>query len=376
LAITGSCFAVTGASSARAATSGAEVAQDLAQAVGRYQGSVTSPIVDIHHRLTDVALVEPSATAPVTIEILRYQASAWRVEQRISSPAALDASGHFTAASENPPAWLQVFDLGVTRPAFAIYLSAADHWNGLVVGKLTSRWEIVPFREAGDLESDPMVYKNNVLSYPLFHSPSDVTTEYDNCIPSCANGTFTWRLFRFASAKSRFVQVGSVRTGLPPGGQESPLPSSQLVTRSGSGYTIDLPGTWTFTNESYPSDHSTFLWADPNNEDNRVELVVSGCVGCAENMSTGQPDPQGLVPSGTSSITQLSPCKVAYAGSYTGGYTAHAVPPDPYPDNGLIVVLLDSGRVDGSWEVDLWLQPGEQTLATQILNSFEAGQSC
>ena len=53
LAITGSCFAVTGASSAVAAASSAAPAQALAQAVGRYWASVTSPIVDIDHRRRD-----------------------------------------------------------------------------------------------------------------------------------------------------------------------------------------------------------------------------------------------------------------------------------------------------------------------------------
>jgi len=194
------CSTVTGAPSAAAGTSNA-VARALAQDVGHYWASVTSPIVDIDHRLTDVALVQPSVNAS-TIEILQYKAQAWRVEQRISPDAGLIGPGHFTNASKSPSGWIHVFNLGATRPAFSVYLSAADHWNGLVVGKLTSRWEIVPFQ----------VHGRGVLPYPVFHSPSDITTAVDNCVPDCATGTFTVRLFRFDSAKSSFVQVGPVRS--------------------------------------------------------------------------------------------------------------------------------------------------------------------
>jgi len=198
------CSTVTDAPSAGAATSNAAV-QALARSVAGYQRSVTSPIVDVDHRLTAVALVTPSGATTAAIEILRYDAPAWKVEQRIGQVELL-VVGHSTAERESPMDWIHVFNLGAARPAFALYLGEADHWNGLVVGKLTSRWEIVPFQ----------AYGRGELPYPVFHSPSDVTTEVDNNVPSHAAGTFTWRLFRFDSSKSSFLQVGPVRTGVAP----------------------------------------------------------------------------------------------------------------------------------------------------------------
>jgi YVTN family beta-propeller protein len=194
-------------------------AQTLAQAVQSYLGSVTSPIVEVNHRLTDVALVEPSGTVPVTIEILQYYAPTWKVEQRLSPGAPkvpLMLGLHLNAASTNNSLeWFKTLALGTIRPAFAVYVYAATRYHGFVVAKRTSRWEIVPFQ----------VYGRGALPSPVFYSSSRVTIEHDNCTPACNSGTFTWRLFRFDPTKSSFVQVGPVRTGTPPGGY-GPIPPS------------------------------------------------------------------------------------------------------------------------------------------------------
>ena len=141
---------------------------------------------------------------------------------------------------------------------------------------------------------------------------------------------------------------------------------------AGGGFTIRLPGTWTFTNESYPSDHSTYLWTDPTDQLSRVEVVASGCVGCVSNVNTGynKIEPAEALPSGVTASTSISACKVAYVAKYSGDDTASSVPADSYPDNGLIVVIDKSGEPGGYFEVDLWLPTSQHALATSILNSF------
>jgi len=141
---------------------------------------------------------------------------------------------------------------------------------------------------------------------------------------------------------------------------------------AGTGFTIRLPGSWTFTNESYPSDHATYLWTDPTDQFSRVEVVASGCVGCVSNVNTGynKIEPAEALPSGVITSKSISACKVAYVANYSGDYTATSIPADSYPDNGLIVVIDNSGHPGGYFRVDLWLPGDQHTLATSILNSF------
>jgi hypothetical protein len=204
-AATASLAALSEASSASATTSAVDAA--LARAVASYERSVTSPIVNVDRRLTAVALVEPFVAAPVTIEILGYHDATWHLERRIGLPRyeVFLGPGHVTVSTANPADWLQVFDLGANRPAFAFYNTGASGWGGLVIGKPLAHWEIVPFQHYGTGE----------LSYPEFFSPEDVTTARNNCVPDCAAGTWTWRRFRFAPATSSFVQVALMRTSRP-----------------------------------------------------------------------------------------------------------------------------------------------------------------
>ncbi len=141
---------------------------------------------------------------------------------------------------------------------------------------------------------------------------------------------------------------------------------------AGNGFTIDLPNNWTFTNETYPSDHSTYLWTDPADQLSRVEVTASGCVGCVSNVNGGDNEilPAEALPSGATGSTSISTCKVGYVATYSGDDTATSVPPDSYPDNGLVVVIDMGGRPDGYFRVDLWLPAGQHALASSILNSF------
>jgi hypothetical protein len=46
---------------------------------------------------------------------------------------------------------------------------------------------------------------------------------------------------------------------------------------------------------------------------------------------------------------------------------------DPYPDNGIVIVLHRGSHVEGYVQVQLWLPASEHSAATTILNSFRLG---
>lgn len=139
---------------------------------------------------------------------------------------------------------------------------------------------------------------------------------------------------------------------------------SGLVTRRppGGGYTVSLPASWKFRNASYPSDHATHLWYDPANPLQKMQVVLSGCVGCADqNLNPAVPDPRQLVPPGAVSRTRVSPWEERFR-LYTSD--------DPYPDNGEIIVLQASGQVTGYDQIQLWLPASRRHQAAAILASF------
>jgi hypothetical protein len=132
------------------------------------------------------------------------------------------------------------------------------------------------------------------------------------------------------------------------------------VAKDGS-YRVRLPATWRFRDASYPSDHSTHLWYDPANPLRKLLVVVSGCVGCVEkNFDPHRPNPAAEVPRGATTF-RISPWKVAFS-TYTSD--------DPYPENGVVVVLHRSAAIDGSAIAKLWLPQREHATATAVLNSF------
>lgn len=131
------------------------------------------------------------------------------------------------------------------------------------------------------------------------------------------------------------------------------------MQRSGQGYSIAVPSSWKYVDASIPSDHSTFLYTDPNNALRKLQVVVSGCSGCVMNVQDTNDTslhPENVVPQGASTY-RISQRKIAFE-TYTDG--------EPYPDNGIIIAATD-----GYVEADLWLPDSEHATATRILNSFQ-----
>jgi hypothetical protein len=154
------------------------------------------------------------------------------------------------------------------------------------------------------------------------------------------------------------------------GPHRSPPPASEagseLVARRppGGGYSVSLPPSWKFRNASYPSDHATHLWYDPANPLEKMQVVLSACVGCADqNLNPAVPDPAQLVPAGAASQTPVSPWAEQFR-TYTSD--------DPYPDNGEIIVLQADGHVAGYDQIQLWLPASRHNQAAAILRSFTA----
>jgi hypothetical protein len=131
------------------------------------------------------------------------------------------------------------------------------------------------------------------------------------------------------------------------------------VSPPGGGYSAQLPRGWRFANASYPSDHSTHLWFDPANALRKMEVVLSGCVGCVS--SGGAPNPSGGLPTDVVARTRLNRWEIAFE-----AYSSD----DPYPDNGLVIVMHQGSHVEGYVEVGLWLPAKQHSTATTILDSF------
>jgi hypothetical protein len=142
-----------------------------------------------------------------------------------------------------------------------------------------------------------------------------------------------------------------------------------LVTRTSkeSGSTVKVPATWAYRDATYPSDHSTEFWTDPADPKSRLELNVSGCIGCVKQPSCMLhetdcgPDPAAEVPHGTLSKRSL--------GKWAEEFVAR-VPGSPYLDRGL-VVIGHSGSTIRDWAyVELWLPASRKQLAGSILAGF------
>jgi hypothetical protein len=130
------------------------------------------------------------------------------------------------------------------------------------------------------------------------------------------------------------------------------------------GYKLLLPSNWRYRDASYPSDHSTYLWYDPANPLRKMIITMSGCVGCVDtNFDPHRPNPKGELPIDATGLYWISPWKLAFSGYVTD---------DPYPENGLVIVLQQQHAVAGSAIVQLWLPSSQHALATRILNSFSA----
>ncbi len=147
--------------------------------------------------------------------------------------------------------------------------------------------------------------------------------------------------------------------GLALGSCTAAAQAPPLTVRTSSiwGYSILVPASWTFHNESYPSDHSTLVWSDPSDPAQKIQLVFSGCYGCSHNEGTGAPQPEVGGGVRVTSTDSISPTRLAYAALSSD---------DPYPDNGLVIVTKQ-----GYTQIDCWLPQSAHHVATLILNSYQ-----
>jgi hypothetical protein len=137
--------------------------------------------------------------------------------------------------------------------------------------------------------------------------------------------------------------------------------SLKRVSPPGRGYTVELPSTWRFANASYPSDHATHLWFDPQNALRRLLVVLSGCAGCAQ-----QEGARAGVPAGASGVERLTGSTDAFQ-DFTDD--------DPWIANGISIVAREHGEIDGYVTVEVWLPPDQHALATTILDSFRLARA-
>ena len=167
----------------------------------------------------------------------------------------------------------------------------------------------------------------------------------------------------YSHAVRRSLAAGTVWSALALALAAAPAAAAALalirVAPPGGAYSVELPRGWRFENASYPSDHSTHLWFDPANALRKMEVVLSGCVGCVS--SDGAPAPSGGLPAGVVARTRLGRWELAFE-AYSGDY--------PYPENGIVIVVHRGSHVDGYGEVGLWLPVGGHATATAILDSF------
>ncbi len=137
-----------------------------------------------------------------------------------------------------------------------------------------------------------------------------------------------------------------------------------------AGFSVKLPADWRYRNASYPSDHSTEYWTDPDDARSRLKVEVSRCVGCVQPTScvlsgTGcRPAPENLVPATATQRTKLDRWRVRFVARSAG---------NPYPDRGLVVVRHQGEEIAGFALVQLWLPAAEKRLADRILASFRIG---
>ena len=142
-----------------------------------------------------------------------------------------------------------------------------------------------------------------------------------------------------------------------------------LLTRASheGGFTIALPAGWQYKDATYPSDHSTEFWTAPGDARSRLEVNVSGCIGCVERAGctlrdTGcGPYPAGVLPQGTISRRAL--------GRWAEEFVAR-VPGSPYLDRGLVVIGHRANAIRDWAYVRLWLPSSGVGLADSILATF------
>jgi len=101
------------------------------------------------------------------------------------------------------------------------------------------------------------------------------------------------------------------------------------------------------------------MWIALANAPRKMEVVLSGCVGCVS--SGGAPDPSGGLPAGVVARTRLNRWELAFE-----AYSSD----DPYQQHGIVIVVHRGSKIAGYVEAGLWLPAREHSQATAILDSF------
>jgi hypothetical protein len=129
-----------------------------------------------------------------------------------------------------------------------------------------------------------------------------------------------------------------------------------------NGYCLSLPASWRYRDASYPSDHSTYFYWNPDNALEQLTIVSSGCIGCVTKNNDGvTPDPSGEVPSSVVAQHEVS----AYETRYTA-YEGRS----PYATEGFVFLPHNDKGISGSVIFALDLPNTEHAEAERILNSF------
>lgn len=146
---------------------------------------------------------------------------------------------------------------------------------------------------------------------------------------------------------------------LPAGADTSPV---HRVRSPSPSFSLSVPYGWRYKNESYPSDHQTFVWISTDRPRARATVTFSGCLGCVRT-TDGRPDPLAPVPNGATDIRRVGSYEVLYSGPTLKSERG-------YIDSGLVYVTYDRARPVGFLKLDVWLPPSNRRLAQIILRDF------
>jgi Glucodextranase, domain B len=197
---------------------------------------------------------------------------------------------------------------------------------------------------------------------------------------SIHNGTNTIDIIAsahgYTPASTTITLTSQATTGAAPTSGSSSSPQStgganaspgdlELASPPDGAYNILVPANWSYHSEPSPSGETTDLWVGSNPQE-KLQVTVSNCAGCATS-ADGGPDARGVgLPAGTVSSFDINPSAVGYQANTSG---------NAYADNGIIVVTSQDSAPTGYAEVDLWLPDSLHSTATRILDSFSLLQA-
>jgi len=138
-----------------------------------------------------------------------------------------------------------------------------------------------------------------------------------------------------------------------------------LTQRRLSGaFQVLVPASWRYQYAGQTGDHATYLYYDPADPLNKLQVIGSACYECVFDVVNGPsstPDPAMAAPQGATTFV-ISPTEA--------GFVVYD-PTNPDPDNGIVVLVYTSGGFDHYFEVDLYLPANEHATATAMLDSFQ-----